>query len=261
MPHETPLITTIVAGLVLAYIFGMLANKLRLPPLVGYLFAGVLAGPYTPGFVADQALGAELAELGVILLMFGVGLHFSLKDLMSVRALAIPGAIAQIAVATALGAGLGTLLGWDLGASLLFGLALSVASTVVLLKALQDRRLIESERGRIAVGWLIVEDLAMVLALVLIPAIAGLNGTDTGVHDPFVSFVERIFNADVGIWGVLAITLVKIAAFVGFMLIVGRRVIPWALHFTAHTGSRELFRLAVLSIALGVALGSAVLFG
>ena len=261
MPHETPLITTIVAGLVLAYIFGMLANRLKLPPLVGYLFAGVLAGPYTPGFVADQALGAELAELGVILLMFGVGLHFSLKDLMSVRALAIPGAVAQIAVATALGAGLGLMLGWDLGGSLLFGLALSVASTVVLLKALHDRRLIESERGRIAVGWLIVEDLAMVLALVLIPAFAGLNGADTGVHDPFVSFVERLLNAQVGIWGVLAITIVKIAAFVGFMLIVGRRVIPWALHFTAHTGSRELFRLAVLSIALGVALGSSVLFG
>lgn len=261
MHHGTPLISTIVAGLVLAYIFGMIANRLRLPPLVGYLFAGVLVGPHTPGFVADQALGAELAELGVILLMFGVGLHFSLKDLMSVRALAIPGAIAQIAVATALGAGLGTLLGWPLGGSLLFGLALSVASTVVLLKALQDRRLIESERGRIAVGWLIVEDLAMVLALVLVPAIASLNGVDTGVHDPFVSFVERIVNAPVGIWGVLAITLVKVAAFVGFMLIVGRRLIPWALHLTAHTGSRELFRLAVLAIALGVALGSAVLFG
>lgn len=261
MHHDTPLISTIVAGLVLAYIFGMLANRLRLPPLVGYLFAGVLVGPHTPGFVADQALGAELAELGVILLMFGVGLHFSLKDLMSVRALAIPGAIVQIAVATALGAGLGLMLGWELGGALLFGLALSVASTVVLLKALQDRRLIESERGRIAVGWLIVEDLAMVLALVLIPAIAGLNGADTGVHDPFVSFVERIFNAPVGIWGVLAITLIKVAAFVGFMLIVGRRIIPWALHFTAHTGSRELFRLAVLAIALGVALGSAVLFG
>ncbi|MDV3252183.1 cation:proton antiporter [Devosia sp. BK] len=261
MHHGTPLISTIVAGLVLAYIFGMIANRLRLPPLVGYLFAGVLVGPHTPGFVADQALGAELAELGVILLMFGVGLHFSLKDLMSVRALAIPGAIAQIAVATALGAGLGTLLGWPIGGSLLFGLALSVASTVVLLKALQDRRLIESERGRIAVGWLIVEDLAMVLALVLVPAIASLNGVDTGVHDPFVSFVERIVNAPVGIWGVLIITLVKVAAFVGFMLIVGRRLIPWALHLTAHTGSRELFRLAVLAIALGVALGSAVLFG
>ncbi|MDB5614787.1 MAG: sodium:proton antiporter [Devosia sp.] len=261
MHHDTPLITTIVAGLVLAYIFGMIANRLRMPPLVGYLFAGILVGPNTPGFVADQALGAELAELGVILLMFGVGLHFSLKDLMSVRALAIPGALVQIAFATLLGLGLAMLLGWGLGAGLLFGLALSVASTVVLLKALQDRRLIETERGRIAVGWLIVEDLAMVLALVLIPAIASLNGTDTGIHDPFVSFVERIVGGSVGIWGVLALTVVKLAAFVGFMLIVGRRVIPWALHGTAHTGSRELFRLAVLAIALGVALGSSVLFG
>lgn len=239
----------------------MIANRFRLPPLVGYLFAGVLVGPNTPGFVADQALGAELAELGVILLMFGVGLHFSLKDLMSVRALAIPGALAQIALATLLGLGLATLLGWGIGAGLLFGLALSVASTVVLLKALQDRRLIETERGRIAVGWLIVEDLAMVLALVLIPAIASLNGADSGVHDPFVSFVERIIGGSVGIWGVLGLTVIKVAAFVGFMLIVGRRLIPWALHATAHTGSRELFRLAVLAIALGVALGSAVLFG
>lgn len=261
MHHDTPLITTIVAGLVLAFIFGMIANRFRLPPLVGYLFAGVLVGPNTPGFVADQALGAELAELGVILLMFGVGLHFSLKDLMSVRALAIPGALAQIALATLLGLGLATLLGWGIGAGLLFGLALSVASTVVLLKALQDRRLIETERGRIAVGWLIVEDLAMVLALVLIPAIASLNGADSGVHDPFVSFVERIIGGSVGIWGVLGLTVIKVAAFVGFMLIVGRRLIPWALHATAHTGSRELFRLAVLAIALGVALGSAVLFG
>ena len=261
MHHDTPLITTIVAGLVLAFIFGMIANRFKLPPLVGYLFAGILVGPHTPGFVADQALGAELAELGVILLMFGVGLHFSLKDLMSVRALAIPGALAQIALATLLGLGLATLLGWDLGAGLLFGLALSVASTVVLLKALQDKRLIETERGRIAVGWLIVEDLAMVLALVLIPAIASLNGAASGVHDPFVSFVERIIGGSVGIWGVLGLTVVKVAAFVGFMLVVGRRVIPWALHGTAHTGSRELFRLAVLAIALGVALGSAVLFG
>ena len=261
MQHDTPLITTIVAGLVLAYIFGMIANRLKMPPLVGYLFAGILAGPYTPGFVADQALGAELAELGVILLMFGVGLHFSLKDLMSVRALAIPGAMVQIGFATLLGLGLALLLGWGVGAGLLFGLALSVASTVVLLKAMQDKRLIETERGRIAVGWLIVEDLAMVLALVLIPAIAGLSGTDTGVHDPFVSFVERLIGDDVGIWGVLGLTIVKVAAFVGFMLVVGRRVIPWALHGTAHTGSRELFRLAVLAIALGVALGSSVLFG
>ena len=261
MHHDTPLITTIVAGLVLAYIFGMIANRLKMPPLVGYLFAGILVGPNTPGFVADQALGAELAELGVILLMFGVGLHFSLKDLMSVRALAIPGALVQIGFATLLGLGLGLSLGWGVGAGLLFGLALSVASTVVLLKALQDRRLIETERGRIAVGWLIVEDLAMVLALVLIPAIASINGTDTGIHDPFVSFVERMIGGSVGIWGVLGLTVVKLAAFVGFMLVVGRRIIPWALHGTAHTGSRELFRLAVLAIALGVALGSSVLFG
>ena len=260
MHHEIPLITTIVAGLVLAYIFGMIAHRLKLPPLVGYLFAGILAGPYTPGFVADQALGAELAELGVILLMFGVGLHFSLKDLMSVRALAIPGALAQIGFATLLGLGLASLMGWSLGAGLLFGLALSVASTVVLLKALQERRLIETERGRIAVGWLIVEDLAMVLALVMVPAIASLNG-DTGVHDPFVSFVTRLAGVEIGVWGILGLTVLKVAAFVGFMLVVGRRVIPWALHGTAHTGSRELFRLAVLAIALGVALGSALLFG
>jgi len=262
MHHETPLITTIVAGLVLAFIFGAIANRLRLPPLVGYLFAGILVGPNTPGFVADQELGLELAELGVILLMFGVGLHFSLKDLMSVRALAIPGAVAQMGVATVLGLGLAVLMGWSIPAGLVFGLALSVASTVVLLKALQDRRLIETERGRIAVGWLIVEDIAMVLALVLIPALAGLAGNgESAVHDPFVSFVERILGMDVGIWGVLALTIVKVAAFVGFMLVVGRRVIPWALHATAHTGSRELFRLAVLAIALGVALGSSVLFG
>ncbi|SHF63302.1 Kef-type potassium/proton antiporter, CPA2 family (TC 2.A.37.1) [Devosia limi DSM 17137] len=261
MHHDSPLVSTIVAGLVLAFIFGMIANRFRLPPLVGYLLAGVVVGPYTPGFVANQALGAELAEIGVILLMFGVGLHFSLKDLMSVRALAIPGALAQIALATALGFGMGSLMGWEMGAALLFGLALSCASTVVLLKAMQDRRLIETERGRIAVGWLIVEDLAMVLALVLIPAFAALGGIDSGIHDPFVSFVERLIGGPVGIWGVLALTVVKLGAFVGFMLIVGRRIIPWALHATAHTGSRELFRLAVLAIALGVALGSAVLFG
>jgi CPA2 family monovalent cation:H+ antiporter-2 len=257
MHHDTPLISTIVAGLVLAFIFGMIANRFRLPPLVGYLVAGVLVGPNTPGFVADQALGAELAELGVILLMFGVGLHFSIKDLMSVRALAIPGAVAQMGFATLLGAGLGLLLGWGIGGSLIFGLALSVASTVVLLKALQDRRLLETERGRIAVGWLIVEDMAMVLALVLIPAFATAAGADTVVHDPFVSFVERVLRTDVGLWGVLILTVIKVAAFVGFMLVVGRRLIPWGLHATAHTGSRELFRLAVLAIALGVALGDA----
>ncbi len=262
MHHDTPLISTIVAGLVLAFVFGAIANRFRMPPLVGYLVAGVVVGPFTPGFVADGELATELSELGVILLMFGVGLHFSLKDLLSVRAVAVPGAIVQIAGATALGCGLGLLLGWGIGAGLIFGLALSVASTVVLLKALQDRRLIESEKGKIAVGWLIVEDMAMVLALVLIPAVASLAGGG-GEHivDPFVNFTERMFGIELGIPGVLAVTVLKLAAFVGFMLVVGRRVIPFILHFTAHTGSRELFRLAVLAIALGVAAGAAYLFG
>jgi CPA2 family monovalent cation:H+ antiporter-2 len=262
MPHDTPLISTIVAGLVLAFIFGAIANRFRMPPLVGYLVAGVAVGPFTPGFVADAELANELSELGVILLMFGVGLHFSLKDLLSVRAIAIPGAIVQIAGATIMGVGLATILGWSIGAGLIFGLALSVASTVVLLKALQDRHLVDSERGRIAVGWLIVEDIAMVLALVLIPALAGLmGGTVVDLHDPFVDLIERFTGIELNIWGIIAVTVVKIAAFVGFMLVVGRRVIPWGLHMTAHTGSRELFRLAVLAIALGVAAGSAYLFG
>lgn len=262
MHHDTPLISTIVAGLVLAFILGTIANRFRMPPLVGYLLAGVLVGPYTPGFVADGELATELAEIGVILLMFGVGLHFSLKDLLSVRAIAVPGAMVQIAGATLLGLGLALGLGWSMEAGLIFGLALSVASTVVLLKALQDRRLVDSERGRIAVGWLIVEDMAMVLALVAIPAIASVSGTtSTGVYDPFVSFVQRLSGIELGLVGVLAVTVVKLAAFVGFMLVVGRRVIPFVLHFTAHSGSRELFRLAVLAIALGVAAGAAYLFG
>jgi monovalent cation:H+ antiporter-2, CPA2 family len=262
MPHETPLIATIVIGLVLAFIFGAIANRLRIPPLVGYLVAGVLAGSHTPGFVADQELAAELAEIGVILLMFGVGLHFSLKDLLSVRAIAIPGAIVQIVAATLLGAALAWILGWSMQAGLVFGLALSVASTVVLLRAMQERRLIETERGRIAVGWLIVEDLAMVLALVLLPAIAGaINGggaNDGAIHaasDPLAAYLN------LGVGGVILLTLGKVAAFVAVMLIVGRRVIPWTLHAIAHTGSRELFRLAVLAIALGVAFGAAKLFG
>jgi len=261
MPHSTPLISTIVAGLVLAFIFGAIANRFRLPPLVGYLIAGVLVGPYTPGFVGDMELANELSEIGVILLMFGVGLHFSLKDLLSVRALAIPGALVQIGGATLLGLGLALLLGWGIGAGLIFGLALSVASTVVLLKALQDRHMVESEKGKIAVGWLIVEDIAMVLALVLIPAIASINGVEgAALHDPFIDFVER-FTGPLGLLGILGVTVFKLAAFVGFMLVVGRRVIPFVLHYTAHTGSRELFRLAVLAIALGVAAGAAYLFG
>lgn len=259
MPHDTPLIATIVAGLGLAFVFGALANRFRIPPLVGYLVAGVLVGPNTPGFVADAGLANELAEIGVILLMFGVGLHFSLKDLLSVRAIAVPGAIVQIGFATALGAGLSWMLGWSMGAGLVFGLALSVASTVVLLRALQERRMIETERGRIAVGWLIVEDLAMVLALVLLPALAGVLGgqEQADVHSSGLLSLP----ASYGIWGVVGITLAKVAAFVVVMLVVGRRVIPWILHYVAHTGSRELFRLAVLAIALGVAFGAAKLFG
>jgi CPA2 family monovalent cation:H+ antiporter-2 len=247
--HHTSLIATIVAGLGLAFVFGAIANRFKLPVLVGYLLAGVIVGPFTPGYVADQELAPQLAEIGVILLMFGVGLHFSVKDLMAVRKIAIPGAIAQILAATAMGIGLAHLLGWTLGAGIVFGLALSVASTVVLLRALQERRLIETDRGRIAVGWLIVEDLAMVLALVLLPALSGVLGGEAPPPGPG------------GIAGAFALTIGKVVAFVVLMLVVGRRVIPWILHRVAHTGSRELFRLGVLAIALGVAFGSAALFG
>ena len=259
MLHETPLISTIVGGLVLAFAFGYVAHRLKLPPLVGYLFAGILVGPHTPGFVADQHLAPELAEIGVILLMFGVGLHFSLKDLLSVRGVAVPGAIVQIGFATVLGWAMGWLMGWPMGGGLVFGLALSVASTVVLLKALQERRLVETERGKIAVGWLIVEDLAMVLALVLIPAFANNGG---GSHaDPLATAVAGLLGIELNLGWVLALTLLKVGAFLGLMLVVGRRVIPWMLHAIAHSGSRELFRLGVLAVALGVAFGSAQLFG
>lgn len=257
MPHHTPLIATIVTGLALAFVFGALANRIRLSPLVGYLVAGIAIGPFTPGFIADQDLANELAEIGVILLMFGVGLHFSLRDLWNVRTIAVPGAIVQIAVATLLGAGLAHMLGWDAGSGLVFGLALSVASTVVLLRALQERRLVTTERGQIAVGWLIVEDLVMVLALVLLPAISPLLGglSDNGEQPGrFITDYNQLMTT-------VALTIGKVALFVAVMMIVGRRVIPWVLHYTAHTGSRELFRLAVLSIALGVAFIAAKLFG
>jgi CPA2 family monovalent cation:H+ antiporter-2 len=249
MPHQTPLISTIVGGFVLAFIFGALANRFRMPPLVGYLVAGIAMGPFTPGFVGDMHLAQELAEIGVILLMFGVGLHFSLKDLLAVKGIAIPGAVAQIALATLMGMGLAWAIGWPVGEGLIFGLALSVASTVVLLTALQERRLVETKRGQIAVGWLIVEDIAMVLALVLIPALSGILG---GKGDALST------NA---LLTTLGLTLAKVAAFVAVMLIVGRRIIPWTLERIANTGSRELFRLGVLAIALGFALGSAYIFG
>ncbi len=248
MPHHTPLIGTIVAGLVVAFIMGAIAHRLKLSPLVGYLIAGIMVGPFTPGFVADTSLANELAEIGVILLMFGVGLHFSLRDLLSVKNIAVPGAIGQIAVATLLGLGLSHYMGWPIMGGIVFGLALSVASTVVLLRALQGADLVETRRGRIAVGWLIVEDLVMVLALVLLPALAKvMNNADAsaGMADLLAPLLS---------------TLLKVAGFVALMLVVGRRVIPWALHWVVHSGSRELFRLAVLAIALGVAFGAAVAF-
>lgn len=249
MHHNTPLISTVVIGLVLAFAFGALAQRLRVSPLVGYLLAGVVMGPFTPGFVADQNIAHELAEIGIILLMFGVGLHFSLKDLLSVRTIAVPGAVVQISAATLMGVAMGWVMGWSVGKGIMFGLALSTASTVVLLRAMQERRLIETERGRIAVGWLIVEDIAMVLTLVLLPATAGLLNDEANASTDWAALV----------WP-LALTLGKVAAFVVFMLVVGRRVIPWILHYVAHTGSRELFRLAVFAISLGVAFGAAVLF-
>lgn len=255
MPHATPLIETIVAGLGLAFVFALVAKRLGVSILVGYLLAGIAIGPHTPGFVGDQALADQLAEIGVILLMFGVGLHFSLNDLLSVRAVAIPGAIAQIAVATLLGLALALWLGWSVGGGLVFGLALSVASTVVLLRALQERKIVQSERGRIAVGWLIVEDIVMVLALVMLPALAPLFG---GKAENGAS-LAGVSTADIAI--TLAITVAKIIAFFAVMLILGRRIIPAALHYVAHTGSRELFRLSVLAIALGAAFGAANLFG
>jgi CPA2 family monovalent cation:H+ antiporter-2 len=247
MPHHTPLISTIVVALVLAFVLGAIANRFRISPLVGYLLAGVLIGPFTPGYVADQSLANDLAEIGVILLMFGVGLHFTLDDLLSVRAIAIPGAVAQIASATVLGMGLAYFLGWSVVAGLVFGLALSVASTVVLLRAMQERRLIETERGRIAVGWLVVEDFVMILTLVLLPGLAGIFQGSAGAG--FGALVVPIL-----------VTLGKVAAFVAVMLVIGKRVIPWILHAVVHTGSRELFRLCVLAIALGVAFGASVLF-
>jgi CPA2 family monovalent cation:H+ antiporter-2 len=251
MPHDTPLIALLAVGLVLAFVLGTLAHRLRLSPIVGYLVAGILVGPFTPGFVADPDLAMELSEIGVILLMFGVGLHFSVEDLMEVKAIAIPGAIVQITVATVLGWGLAWFLGWPTLQGIVFGLALSVASTVVLLRAMEDRRLLETRRGKIAVGWLIVEDLVMVVALVLLPALAEALGE--GAADGTVGLGDVL--------GSLGLTLLKVAAFVALMMVVGKRAIPWLLERVAGFGSRELFTLSVLAIALGVAFGSAKLFG
>jgi monovalent cation:H+ antiporter-2, CPA2 family len=250
LPHEVNLITTIAAGLGLAMILGFAAVRLRLPPLVGYLLAGVLIGPHTRGFVADVALAGQLAEIGVMLLMFGVGLHFSLDDLAAVRAIALPGAVVQIIVATVLGTVTAMAWGWSFGAGLVFGLALSVASTVVLLRALESRGALETFNGRIAVGWLIVEDLVMVLVLVLLPPVANLlGGAASGDH-----------GGGTSIGAALGITFAKVAAFVVLMLVVGRRLFPRILWLVAKTGSRELFTLCVVAAAVSVAYGAAALF-
>lgn len=246
MPHNDTLIVTLVAGFVLAFVLGMTAVRLKLSPLVGYLLAGVVVGPFTPGYVADTELAPQLAEVGVILLMFGVGLHFSPKDLFAVRKVAIPGALVQIAAATALGWGLGRLAGLPDMEAVLLGFALSVASTVVLLRALEERKQVKTEVGRIAVGWLIVEDLVIVIALVLLPLLAQARDT---------CFAPEVLAREVG-W-----TLLKVAGFVALMLVVGSRVLPWLLVRIAHTRSPELFTLGVLAIALGIAYLAYAVFG
>ncbi|GJE50580.1 Putative cation/proton antiporter YbaL [Methylobacterium tardum] len=268
MPHATELIAIIALGLTLAFICGMVAQRLRLPPLVGYLVAGVLVGPYTPGFVGESNLTGQLAEIGVILLMFGVGLHFSFNDLMSVRAIALPGAVVQIIAATTMGVGLALAWGWSLGQGLVFGLALSVASTVVLLRALEERGLLDTDNGRIAVGWLIVEDLAMVLALVVLPALAPSLGGEAGgaAHGTahvLTDFIGHFIGPDYAgsLLLTILLTFAKVAIFASLMLVGGRRFIPWLLDQAARTGLRELFTLAVLAMALGIAFGSAELFG
>jgi monovalent cation:H+ antiporter-2, CPA2 family len=252
MFHETSLVATIVVGLGLAFVLAAIANRIRVSLLVGYLLAGVMVGPFTPGFVADQKLARQLAEIGVILLMFGVGLHFSTKDLWAMRRVVVPGAILQISGSTLLGIAVAWLMDWPVASGFVFGLALSIASTVVLMRALQERRIFDSERGRLAVGWLVVQDLITVLALVLLPPLVELLREAPSVP------AQRLDFHDVAT--ATAITLSKVAAFIALMLLVGRRVIPQLLHYIAHTGSRELFRLAVLAVALGAAFAAAELF-
>lgn len=248
MHHDITLITTLAAGFGLALILGFIAARLKLPALVGYLVAGIAIGPFTPGFTGDLHIAGQLAEVGVMLLMFGVGLHFSIDDLLAVRKIALPGAVVQMLVATALGAGVATLWGWPFGAALVFGISLSVASTVVLLKALESRGVLDSANGRIAIGWLVVEDLAMVLVLVLLPALAPSLGGKTDAGDRSMLMT-------------VAITLAQVGGFVAFMLVVGRRLFPWVLWQVAKTGSRELFTLCVIAAAVTIAYGSSQVFG
>ena len=250
MPHDVELIILLAVGFSLALVFGYIAARLRLPPLMGYLIAGVIISPNTPGIVADIHLANQLAELGVMFLMFGVGMHFSLNDLMQVRRIALPGAVLQIAVATLLGVGVSMMWGWSFGSALIFGLSLSCASTVVLLKALGDRGLLDSVNGKIAVGWLLVEDLVMVLALVLLPATAVLLGGQA---------LESTNNEN--IWLTLGLTLLKVSGFIAFMLIVGKRLVPFIIQIVARLGSRELFTLTVVAAAVSIAFGAYKIFG
>lgn len=248
MDHNLSLITTIAAAFALSLVFGLIAEKLKLPALIGYLFAGILIGPATPGFVADIEIASQLSEIGVMLLMFGVGLHFSIQDLMSVKRIALPGALVQMALATLLGMLVAHYWGWSMGHGLVFGLSLSCASTVVLLKALESRRILESMNGKIAVGWLVVEDMITVLVLVLMPALAGVLG---GQGDA---------ASTSSIWETIGMTMLEITGFVAVMLVVGRRVLPWLLWYVAGTGSRELFTLTVIAVAIGVAFFASSLF-
>jgi len=254
MDHEPVLISTIAIGLSAAFLGGLIARRLRLPVIVGYIVAGVAVGPFTPGLIADPEIATELAELGVILLMFGVGIHFSIRDLLAVRSIAVPGAIGQITVATVLGVLLGLALGWGLGGGLVLGLALSVASTVVLLRALEDRGELDSTQGRIAVGWLIVEDLFTVGVLVLLPTIAPLLGGTGGE-------AETAAGGGQGPIGEIVLALVKATIFAVLMIVAGARLVPWLLVIVARDGSRELFTLAVLAIALGIAYVASTVFG
>jgi CPA2 family monovalent cation:H+ antiporter-2 len=249
MEHNVSLITTLAAGFGLALLLGFCAERLKIPALVGYLLAGIAIGPSTPGFVADVAIASQLSEIGVMLLMFGVGLHFSLHDLLAVKRIALPGAVVQMGIATLLGLGLAMSWGWTPGQGLVFGLSLSCASTVVLLKALEARRSLQTLNGRIAVGWLVVEDLATVLVLVLLPPLAGMLGSPAHAADGDA------------LWRTVAQTLLQVSAFVAIMLLAGRRVLPWLLWQVSRTGSRELFTLAVVAAAIGIAFGAAQLFG
>lgn len=253
MSHESPLIALLAIGFGLAFVFGAIAARLKLSPLVGYLVAGVVIGPFTPGFTADEQLAQDVADVGVILLMFGVGLHFSPRDLMSVRAVAVPITLLTIAGTVLAGVGVAMLFGWGYEAGIVFGLSLSVASTVVSLRNLQDRRVIQSERGKLTVGWLVVEDIAMVLAMVLLPTWAQMRSQ--AVDGEMMTVLQM---QDVGL--AIVLTLGKVAVFALIVLVGGKRIVPWVLHRVVHMGSRELFRLCVLAIALGVAYAASAVF-